>query len=147
MAECDPIKRNIDLSHIIDPELITRENDFNYAGVTGTAETVGYKIIFFKAADSPVVDAIRLFDIGESERKLCDTILRAIGFPINLDSKLNEIVGFFGDDYSQDDHLVNCVTYKFLYRNCYVAFDISDEKIVGIAIICSRAIIEKITEK
>ena len=60
MTERSLIKQDINLSDIVDSKFIKILNDFEYADVSGYAETIGYKIVFFKAKNSLYVDAISL---------------------------------------------------------------------------------------
>lgn len=147
MTEHSLINRNINLSDIIDSRFITVLNDFEYADISGSAETIGYKIVFFKAKKNSIVDAISLFDIKDkNEITLCNYILHKIGFPLDFDSDFNEISKLFGTEYSESDILEDCISYGFLYnQNNYVSFDISNETIVGIEILCNSIIIDNRT--
>ena len=117
MTEHSLINRNINLSDIIDSRFITVLNDFEYADISGSAETIGYKIVFFKAKKNSIVDAISLFDIRDkSEINLCNYILHKIGFPLDFDSDFNEISKLFGTAYSENDILEDCISYGFLYN-------------------------------
>ena len=70
------INQKLMLSDIIDPNFITKEHDFEYAGVKGFAELIGWKIVFFKTNKNSGVDAIRMFEIEtKDEIEICNLIL------------------------------------------------------------------------
>ena len=144
MTERSLIKQDINLSDIVDSKFIKILNDFEYADVSGYAETIGYKIVFFKAKNTLYVDAISLDDIcDKNEIELCNLILNKIGFPLNFDSDLSEITKLFGSAYSKSDYIEDCVTYIYLYNKKYfLSFDISNETIIGIEIICNKLIMD-----
>ena len=132
------------LSDIVDPDIVGKEADFEYAGVEGSAELIGWKIVFFRKNGSSAVHAISLSDIEtEDEITLCNFILRKIGFPLDFHSELRDIYSELGTALSKEKVLADCDTYCFQpSQSCRILIDISDETIKGIQIICDPEIID-----
>ena len=110
----------------------------------GSAETIGYKIVFFKVKNNTYVCAISLDDIiDKNEISICNLILHKIGFPLDFDSDFSDILKVFGTKYTENNILEDCVSYNFLYnRNYFVSFNVSGKNIVGIEILCDSRIID-----
>lgn len=148
MVGYNSLNQDIELSDIIDSEFLTEISDFEYAGITGTAQTVGWKIVFFKSDKSLTVDAIRLFDIrNEFEIELCNKILERIEFPVNFNSKISDIYMIFDAGYSQNRYVEGCIRYHYMCSDdSRISFDISEGKLTGLEIIYNRAIINNVIE-
>jgi hypothetical protein len=142
------IKRDVSLASIA-PEITESRNDFIYADVSGQAEIIGYKVVFFKKDDSSQLDAISFFDItSESERRLCGYILEKIGSPFVLDTGIDEIERLFGKDHIEEEYIEDCVSYTYRFgRELLLRFDISNDKIVGLEIVFDRQMVDNITDR
>ena len=96
----------------------------------GSAETIGYKIVFFKVKNNTYVCAISLDDIiDKNEISICNLILHKIGFPLDFDSDFSDILKVFGTKYTENNILED-------------SFNVSGKNIVGIEILCDSGIID-----
>ena len=89
------IRKVIELSEIIDKNCISQESDFEYAGIKGYAEFIGWKLVFFRQnKNSCFYDAVSFFDIEGEEVDLCNTILKNSIFLSILILSLMIFLGF-----------------------------------------------------
>jgi hypothetical protein len=142
-----PIRRQVRLSDLVDSGYITKKRHFEYAGIDGSAETIGWKVVCFKACGSTALDAVRFFGIEqEKEIRMCNLILQQLGFPLSFDSDPEAIFRIFGTACEQEDTLEGITRYHFLYsEDCRVSFDCSGNRITGMEIICSRKLLHNLT--
>ena len=142
------IRKVIELSEIIDKNCINQESDFEYAGIEGYAEFIGWKLVFFRQnKNSCFYDAVSFFDIEDKEVDLCNTILKKFNFPINFNSEPDDIFRIFGKNYSTDDIIEDCTRYNYkLKENLFLSFGVSKKKITSIEMIFDSKIVNNRTE-
>lgn len=132
------IKREIRLSEIIDVKNIHQVFDFEYSGIKGCAELIGWKLVFFKVAEnSTLYDAISFSDIeSKNEAELCNCFLEKLCFPINFNSKPEDVFKVFGDKYIEDHIIEGCSRYHFISSDeMFFSFSVSKERISGIEMV------------
>ena len=123
------VNKNFYLSSI--PEIkINEEYNFSYAEVSGYAEIVGCKIVFFRKNKSDLLDAFSFIEIEPEEFDFCNYILEKINFPVK-----------FGDNFFK-----NYKRYNFHEKNSFMSFCIGDNGVVGIEVIFNPEIIDKISD-
>lgn len=140
------MNRMLYLSNIIsNKNIITNYYDFEYAGIKGYAEAIGYKIIFFRRNLFSVLDAVRFFEIVNSEEIVfCNAILENMNFPIKFGDKCSEIYKIFGRAIHKENYLSNCDRYYYkLSSNDLIVLDIAikNKKLIGLEVIYNQEII------
>ena len=122
--------------------IVKERYDFEYAGVCGYSELIGWKIIFFrrKKTDS-FLSAICFSDIySKEEIKFCNYIFEALDSEIRLECDVEEILELFGKEsyvaYTYD----NIRRYEYLFdKKTFASFGFSEnKKIVEVEIIFDK---------
>lgn len=143
--------RRLYLSDIITEKgMISVHLDFEYAGIMGIAELIGYKIIFFRRDSASLLDAVRIWDITDSEEvAFSNMILEKMDFPVKLGDTLQRIYQEFGKETSQSHFLTDCDRYHYTMPDGFLlTFDISKQNrlVTGVEMIHNRDIIENIVK-
>ena len=125
---------------------VTETPDFTYAGIPGAAERIGWKIGFFREQGASLTGAIWFSEIEtDSERALCDQILRAVGFPVGMGADLQAFCRAFGTDYTTEEILEGSTRYGWRPdADSRIACEFADGKAVWLEIVFSRAIAESL---
>ncbi|MCM1507761.1 MAG: hypothetical protein NC177_11605 [Ruminococcus flavefaciens] len=138
------MNRNIYLSELETP--VTVEYDFSYAGISGYAETIGCKVVFFRKNKSDLLDAFSFMEIEPEEFNFCNSILEKIGFPVKLGESHDRVREIFGTEKSTDTFFENYIRYNYYMEDYFVSFCITEKAVTGIEVIFSREIISEISD-
>lgn len=96
---------------------VISEQDFEYGSFTGTAEMVGFQILFFKKTNNQKNSCFSI-DWGENENSkildIAQKILTRLNSKIFLRSKLSDIEEIYGTANFTDDIYENCIIHYFL---------------------------------
>lgn len=137
------------LSNIIsNKNIITNHYDFEYAGIKGYAEAIGYKIIFFRRNLFSMLEVIRFFEIINPEEIIfCNAILEKINFPLKFGTNCSKIDKIFGKAIKKESYLIDCDSYSYkLSNNNLIVLDIAikNKKLIGLEMIYNQEIITSI---
>ena len=114
--------------------IIKEQYDFEYAGICGYSELIGWKIIFFRRKKTNLfLSAICFSDIySKEEIEFCNYILEKLDFKIKFGCDIEEIIELFGKEsyishisYDYDD------IYRYVYlldEKTFASFGFSDNK-------------------
>lgn len=143
---------NLYLNNYISREYVNNILEFNYAGISGIAESIGWQILLFRLKESSLIQAITFDEIFENNILLdiANKILKDLEFPIRIWDDLIKIKNVFGKETSQDNifyetHQVTVIRYHYLIsKNYFLTFSISKNKLIGLEIIYNNEIINNI---
>lgn len=143
------MNRMLYLSNIIsNKNIIKNYYDFEYAGIKGYAEAIGYKIIFFRRNLFSILDAVRFFEIVNSEEIIfCNAILENMNFPLKFGTNCSKIDKILGKAIKKESYLSNCDRYYYkLLNNDLIVLDIAikNKKLIGLEMIYNQEIITSI---
>ena len=112
--------------------IIKEQYDFEYAGICGYSELIGWKIIFFRRKKTNLfLSAICFSDIySKEEIEFCNYIFEKLDFKIKFGCDIEEIIELFGKEsyishisYDYDD------IYRYVYlldEKTFASFGFSD---------------------
>ncbi len=125
---------------------VTYEHDFSYSGISGYAEVIGCKIVFFRKNRNDFLDALSFIEISPDEYDFCNNILEKIGFSLRFGDSLEKIRENFGAENSVDTFFDGYDRYNyFMGENLFMSFCIGNYGLNGLEIIFSPEIIDKIS--
>ena len=131
----------------IDGVSVTQEYDFSYSGISGYAEVVGCKIVFFRKNRTNLLDALSFIEISPNEFDFCNYILEKIGFPLRFGDSPVKIRENFGAESSVDTFFENFDRYNyFMEKNLFMSFCVGNDMINGLEIIFSPEIIAEMSD-
>lgn len=135
------LRRDIRLAEITGLP-VTQAEDFNYAGIPGTAELIGWKIMLFRAHGGESLSAVSMSEIETAEeRRLCNRILQVLGFPVGMGADVQAFCRAFGTDYTTEDILTGSTRYCWRPdADSLIAGEFADGTAVWLEIVCSREI-------
>lgn len=124
--------------------------DFNYSGVKGHADYLGWYIVFFKESGCDKVSTISFDDIlmEKSIKNIANKILQRIEFPVQFGDKLSLVKKKFGEPDFSDSILMD--THRFHYiskeKELYLCFGTDhNENLCSLEIITNKDIINNKT--
>lgn len=138
------IDRNFYLSSLEIP--VTEEYDFSYSGVSGYAEIIGCKIVFFRKEKSALLDAFSFIEIEPHEFDFCNYIMEKIGFKVRFGDGLEKVREVFGTEKSTDNFFENYVRYNYSGKNYFMSFCIGNNGVSGADVVLSPEIIAEISD-
>lgn len=109
--------KNIKLENYIGNENIVSKS-FDYAGIIGNAEIIGWQIIVFRRTVNGNISALSMDEIDTPIIKdVCAEIFKDLGLPLSAGMKINVLSSLFGA-YSYQDNLLDDITrYYFEIHN------------------------------
>lgn len=126
---------------------VTQEYDFCYSGISGYAEVIGCKIVFFRKNKNDLLEALSFDEISPNEFDFCNYILEKIGFPLRFGDSLEKISKSFGAESSVDTFFENYDRYNyFISDDYYLSFCVGNDMLTGLEIIFSSEIIAEISD-
>lgn len=124
--------------------------DFDYSGVNGHADYLGWYIIFFKETGCDKVSAISFDDIlmEESIKDIANKILQGIEFPVLFGDNLSLIKKKFGEPNFSDAVLMNIHRHHYIdkEKGLYLCFGTDfNERLYSLEIITNNDVINNKT--
>jgi hypothetical protein len=108
-----------------------QSKEFEYSGVNGSTEFLGWYIIVFSEYKSNLVSAVSFDDILSDIRiiKIANDILKRIDFPILFGDDFSLIKKLFGNPISLDTVLTNITRYHYFSKedSLYMCFGIENK--------------------
>lgn len=104
----------------IDGVSVTQEYDFSYSGISGYAEIIGCKIVFFRKNRTDLLDALSFIEISLDEFGFCNYILEKIGFPLRFGDSLEKIHESFGAESSVDTFFEDFDRYNYFMEKNFL---------------------------
>lgn len=131
----------------LDGVKVKQEYDFSYSGISGYAEVIGCKIVFFRKSKTDLLEALSFDEISPNEFDFCNYILEKIGFPLRFGDGLGKIRESFGVESSIDTFFENFDRYNyFVGKQLFMSFCVGNGMINGLEIIFSPEIIAEISD-
>lgn len=126
-----------------------KEQEFEYAGVEGVAELLGWQIIaFYKMDDLLNSVALAFEQITSSELiNISNLILECIDFEIRFSDGKEEIEQYYGKANFIDDIYEDILKYNYiLSSNYFISFGLKDNKLISLEIIMDEDIIKEVVD-
>lgn len=144
--------KNVFLSDYISNKYINIILNYNYAGIHGIAETIGWQIELFRLNQNSLVEAISFNEIFNNDLfiDISNNILKEINFPIKINDDLEKIKKVFGNETSKDsifyeEYKVNVIRYNYyIAKDYFITFSVSNNKLIGLELIYNKDIINNI---
>lgn len=109
---------NIRLESYVENSVIPR--DFNYAGVIGCAEIIGWQIIVFRR-NKGAISAISMEKMNTPIiNDICTAILKDLDLPLSVGMKIDALIQVLGMYIYQDYILTNEIRYYFRIQNTLI---------------------------
>ena len=122
------------------------EQEFEYSGVEGVAELLGWQIVFFRRKDDLLnTAAIWFFEILDNEIKnTANIILKRLGIDLVFGKEI-EIEDNLGKADFVDDILEETIRYGYVLSSSqYISIGLTNGKLSHLEIVNDENIIEKI---
>ena len=128
------------------PDCIVSDQTFSYADTEGSADLIGYNIVFFKKKGTEELSAICFQEIFDDEIiELSNSILKKSDIDIRFGETIKDISAYLGDSYFVDNIFENMIRYGALISaNIFVSIGLSDEKMTYFEVVTDKEMIEKI---
>lgn len=136
---------NLRLKEIMKEYDVT-EQEFEYSGVEGVAELLGWQIVFFRRKDDLLnTAAIWFFEILDNEIKnTANIILKRLGIDLVFGKEI-EIEDNLGKADFVDDILEETIRYGYVLSSSqYISIGLTNGKLSHLEIVNDENIIEKI---
>ena len=129
------------------------EQEYDYGGVLGRAELLGYKFVCYRKGNSEETAAISLIEVeSKKERQIGNAILKYIGINLRFGNKINdmkEIEKIYGVPVSIDDCFIDMLRYHYLVSpDLFICLGIktSNNKLIHVEIINDSEVISEIID-
>lgn len=125
------------------PLCIINEQEFEYAGINGFAELIGWQIILFRTDKALPAHALVINNVdSKSLLSISNKILSNICFNVRMGDDIDKIRNCFGKESYVDDVLENIVRCNYLVNeNYFISFGLKDNKLSNLEIILNKEII------
>lgn len=124
-----------------------KEQDFEYAGMSGIAELLGWQIIFFRKKDDLDHTVVISFDEIDSKEliSISNAILKSIDMDIRFGDSVEVINSIYGIADFTDNIYENVIRYNYnISSNLFIAFGVKDNKLWCLEIVIDEDIIKEI---
>ncbi|ROT16244.1 hypothetical protein EEL51_13740 [Muribaculaceae bacterium Isolate-110 (HZI)] len=119
---------NIKLANYFENKNIAYQ-PFNYAGIDGNAEIVGWQIVMFRRAATDNISAISMDEIDTFPIKdTCAEIFKDLDLPLSAGMKIDALTQLLGLYSYQDNILEDTTRYYFEIYNNLIVCGIHDKK-------------------
>lgn len=105
--------KNIKLENYIGNDNIVSKS-FDYSGITGNAEIMGWQIVVFRRTVNGNISALSMDEIDSPIIKdVCAGIFKDLGLPLSAGMKINVLSSLLGSYSYQDNILEDITRYYF----------------------------------
>ena len=119
---------NIKLANYFENKNIAYQ-PFNYAGIDGNAEIVGWQIVMFRRAATDNISAISMDEIDTFPIKdTCAEIFKDLDLPLSAGMKIDTLTQLLGLYSYQDNILEDTTRYYFEIHNNLIVCGIHNKK-------------------
>ena len=135
---------NISLTEFVDPKFICSQS-FEYAGITGSVDLIGWNILFFTSDNKTSTSAVSLDEItvGGELADVSNQILSALQIELHIGSKFDQVKQLYGKELKKDELYEDSIRYYYLNANVMLCFSIHQENgLIGFEMIDDPEIIE-----
>lgn len=137
------------LSHFLPKESIV-EQEFNYSGIDGVAEVLGWHVVFFRDLENQnYTTAISLEDANCNEElsDFVNLLLAELNIHLKIGDDFEKIQSKYGKPFSYDEIISGMKRYNFLLNDnsCFICFGVDNTYgLTYVEIITNRKILEGI---
>lgn len=124
-----------------------KEQDFEYAGIRGIAELLGWQIIFFRKKDDLDNTVVISFAEIDNKELICisNSILKSIDMNIRFGDNIEVINSVYGNADFTDSIYEDVIRYNYnVSSNLFIAFGLKDNKLSCLEIVIDENIIKEI---
>ncbi|BAV05625.1 hypothetical protein SAMN05421788_108229 [Filimonas lacunae] len=99
------VDRHLTLQQFVDARYVGKVNNFDYAGIPGVAEVIGYHIIFFTVKGKDGLSAISMEELEGNAlfTEIANKILAAIHCDVAIGEKREHVKKLWGEPDFKDD--------------------------------------------